>query len=71
MAASKPNASDTLLAVGVEGIAVALFTLLAGANDQIGSFVLMFMVGMWILFLVTNGNAVSRITNTVGNISKL
>lgn len=65
------NGSDAILTVAVEGLAVGVFTLIAGINDQVGSLMVTFMVALWIIFLITNSGVVSRIAGTAGNIGKL
>lgn len=65
------NGSDALLTVAIEGLAVGIFTLIAGINDQAGSIVVTFMVGLWIIFMITNSGAISKIVGTAGNIGKL
>jgi hypothetical protein len=65
------TATDAILSVAVEGLAVGIFTLIASANDQMGSLVLIFMVGLWVIWLVTNSGTVSRLATTVGNINNL
>lgn len=64
------GATDTFLIVGVEGISVALLTLVAGISDEVGTWVIIIMAGFWLIWLITNSGTVSRISNTFANISK-
>jgi hypothetical protein len=65
------SAANAILAVAVEGLTVGIFTLIAGANDEAGSAVILFMIGLWLIWLVSNSDAVSRIAGTVGNINNI
>jgi len=64
------NASDALLTVGVELGAVAVFTLIAGASDDAGSLVVLFMVGLWLIFLVSDSSVIAGVSNAITNVSK-
>lgn len=63
--------TDAILGVAVEGLAVGLFTLVAGASDDAGTIVIIFMVGLWVIWLVTNSGTVSRIAATTGKLNNL
>lgn len=62
--------SHTILAVGIEFLAVGLFTLLAGASDEAGKIVIILMIGFWLIYAVTNSTVIAglgRGLNKVAN----
>jgi hypothetical protein len=67
MAAS--GTSAIVLQVGLELTAVAVFTLIAGSSDDAGSIVVLFMIGLWIIYMVSNAGVISGISNAITNIS--
>lgn len=64
----KVPVSDTILSVAVELLAVGLFTLIAGASNQFGTVVVIFMLGLWLLYLLTDSQVV---TNLVTSLTKV
>lgn len=50
--------------------AVGVFTLIAGISNDVGTLVVIFMVGMWILFLITNPTITAKIGNAATNAAK-
>lgn len=54
-------ASEAILTVALEGLAVAVFTLLAGAGPQMGNIMMIFMVGFWLMYMVTNAGLLERL----------
>lgn len=63
------STSDTVLTVGLELGAVGIFTLIAGTSDDVGSIVVLFMIGLWIIYMVSNSGVISGISNAIGNIA--
>jgi hypothetical protein len=61
------NTSDVLLKLGLELGAVGVFTLIAGASDDAGSLMVLFMVGLWLIFMVSNSGVIAGISNAIGN----
>ena len=55
------SASGEILTVSVEVVGVGLLALLAGASEDTGHLVVLFMVGLWAVFIVTNPGIVSKI----------
>lgn len=55
----RPVGSDALLQLALELLAVAVFTLIAGASNEIGSLVVIFMVGMWMIYLIENSKVIA------------
>jgi hypothetical protein len=58
MAAQAP---DPLLTVSVEIVGVGLLALLAGASNDVGKLIVVFMAGLWAVFIVTNPAVIARI----------
>lgn len=56
--AQRPPVSSALLAVALELIAVAVFTLLAGASEEAGTVMVLMMVGFWLIYLITESNII-------------
>jgi hypothetical protein len=63
-----PTGGDVALMVGVEMLGVGVFTLIAGASDDAGKIVVLFMVGLWVIFLVTNSKVIASIDNGLANV---
>lgn len=60
MAAKQRNPQEeAILTLGLELLAVGLFTLIAGASDDVGTIVIIFMVGLWLIYLVTNSKVIA------------
>lgn len=62
------NSSDIVLALIVEGIGIGFLTLLAGTNDDLGTVIVVFMAGLWLLFLFNHQGVQSYITNVGNNV---
>jgi uncharacterized membrane protein len=54
MATTKQSGNDVVVTTTVELIGVALLSLLAGANDNLGSVIVIIMVGFLIGWLLMN-----------------
>jgi hypothetical protein len=53
--------SEVILTVALEGLAVAVFTLIAGAGDDMGSIMVVLMVGFWLMYLIQNASVLDRL----------
>lgn len=62
-------AHPTLVVVAVELLAVGLFTLLAGISNDVGTIVVLFMVGLWLIFLITDSQTVAGIGSALTTIA--
>lgn len=74
MAAAAPAAvpassSDTLLMVGVEILGVGLLTLLAGASDEAGNIVVIFMIGLWLIWMISDSSVIAGLGRGLTNLS--
>jgi hypothetical protein len=67
--AAKPGSSATILAVGVELLGVGLLTVLAGASDEAGNVVLIFMIGLWLIWMISDAGVVTGIGNALQNVA--
>jgi hypothetical protein len=67
--AAKPESSDILLVVGVELLGVGLLTVLAGASDEAGNIVVIFMLGLWLVWMVSDPSIISGLGNALGNVA--
>ena len=67
--ATKPvfTQSNIVLALIVEGVGISFLTLLAGTNDDLGTVIVVFMVGLWLLFLFNHPGVESYISNVQKN----
>jgi hypothetical protein len=61
---------NTFLIVGVELLGVGLLTLLAGASDDAGNIVIIFMVGLWLIYMVTNPGVISGLSSSLQDVTK-
>lgn len=60
--------SDIILALIVEGVGISFLTLLAGTSDDVGTTIVVFMVGLWLLFLFNHQGVQSYITGLMSNV---
>ncbi|HEX4201190.1 MAG TPA: hypothetical protein VHY59_06705 [Chthoniobacterales bacterium] len=68
MAKKTIQSSDIMLALIVEGVGIGFLTLLAGTSEDVGTTIVVFMVGLWLLFLFNHQGVQSYITNVGSNI---
>lgn len=59
MAKKRAPDSQAIVTLALELLAVSLFTLLAGASDEVGTLVVLFMVGMWMIYLIENSKLIA------------
>jgi hypothetical protein len=57
------SSSDAVLAVGVELLGVGLLTILAGASDEAGNTVVVFMLGLWLIYMIVDSSVIEGIGN--------
>lgn len=56
---SRNPGEEALLTLGLELLGVGLFTLLAGASDDVGTIMIIFMVGLWLIYLIGNSKIIA------------
>ena len=63
MAAAKKRAadSDVIVTIALEFLAVGLFTLIAGASNEMGTVMVIFMVGMWMIYMITESGTIAKL----------
>jgi hypothetical protein len=59
MATKRPANSDALLMLALEILAVGVFTVLAGTSNEMGTIVILFMIGLWIIYMVQNSAVIA------------
>lgn len=57
--------SNAILAVALELIAIGTFTLIAGINHDFGSLMIIFMVGLWLIFLIQESSMISHLESLI------
>lgn len=58
-----------VLVIAIELLAVGLFTLLAGISDEWGKIMVIFMVGLWLIYSVTTFNVLERLGLSLNNVA--
>lgn len=58
---TRTAASEAMLQVMLESLAVGVFTLIAGVSSDAGSIMLVFMSGFWLIYLITNASVISKL----------
>lgn len=60
--------TDALFALMLESLGIVIVVVIAGINDKIANLILVFIIGLWILFLVENYQLVSNTATKIANI---
>jgi hypothetical protein len=68
MATTKPGPAEALLALLVEVTGVVIVVTIAGINDKTATLMLIFAIGLWMLFLITHTHEVTRFSNVLSGI---
>lgn len=61
----RPAASEAILTLALELLAVGLFTIIAGTSDDMGTLVVLFMLGLWVIYLVSNATVLSGLESAL------
>lgn len=61
----RPAASEAILTLALELLAVGLFTIIAGTSDDMGTLVVLFMLGLWLIYLVSNATVLSGLESAL------
>ena|SRR5215471_1419498 len=62
----KLNSSDVIVVLMLELAGVSVLTLAAGVNDSWGNAIVWFMIGLWLIYLVTDAsNVVAKFSNAL------
>jgi len=60
-AKKRPADSEAIMTLGLEILAVGIFTILAGINHDMGTIVIIFMIGFWLIYMITNSTVIAKI----------
>lgn len=55
--------------VGLEILAVGIFTVLAGISKDFGKIVITLMVGFWLIYMVTNASVIAGVGNAFSKVA--
>ncbi len=62
--------ADIVLALAVEGVGLVAAVMIAGISDDIGTAVLVFMIGLWLVWLFMHGSDLQAIANLQNRVQK-
>jgi len=60
-APKRPASSEAILTLGLEVLAVGIFTVIAGISHDVGTIVIIFMIGFWLIYMITNSSVIAGI----------
>lgn len=60
--ATRPAASAAILTISLELAAVGAFTLLAGASDEAGTVMVIIMIGLWLIYAISETGVLYNVT---------
>lgn len=60
-APARSAASEAILEVMLESLAVGVFTLIAGVSANAAKLTLVFMSGFWLIYLITNASVIQKL----------
>lgn len=63
--ATRPADSSAILSVAIELLAVGTFTLIAGINQDFGKLMIIFMIGLWLIFMIQESSLISSLEKIV------
>lgn len=55
----RTGSSEAIVQLALELLAVSLFTLMAGASKEMGSLMVLFMIGFWLIYLIQNAKVIA------------
>ncbi len=67
---AQTSSTNAILKTSVEVVGVGLLALLAGANDDAGKLLVIFMVGLWAVYMVAHPDIIADIANFPAAASK-
>jgi hypothetical protein len=59
--AKRPAGSEAIMYLGLEILAVGIFTVLAGISHDMGTIVIIFMIGFWLIYMITDSAVIAKI----------
>lgn len=57
----RTGASEVIVQLALELLAVALFTLMAGTSKEMGDVMILLMVGFWLIYMIQNAKVIARL----------
>lgn len=60
-AVKRPASSEAIMTLGLEILAVGIFTVMAGISHDMGTIVIIFMVGFWLIYMITDSAVIAKI----------
>lgn len=66
---NRPAPSAAILSVSLELLAVGLFSLMAGASKEMGTIMVTIMVGLWLIWMITEANVVSGLGKALASLT--
>lgn len=54
---SQTASSAAIFVLGIQLLGLGLVTLLAGTSDEVGTIMVIFVVGLWMVYLIIDGSA--------------
>lgn len=64
-----PSAGQAFLTVGLEIIAVSVFGIVADINDEIAGVIMVFMVGLWVMWAISNATSIHGLSNVITEVA--
>lgn len=68
--AQRPIASTVIVTLLLEFLAVGIFALIAGTDDRVATIVLLFMFGIFLMYIMTNEKTVAGLSNAIVELTK-
>lgn len=62
--------SEAILLLGLEILAVGLFTVLAGISHDAGTIVIIMMVGFWLIYMITNSSVIAGVVKAFNTVAE-
>jgi hypothetical protein len=69
--ATESGPPAVILTVGIELLGVGLLTILAGASDEAGKIVILFMLGLWLIWMISDSAGIAKIGNVFNNVASM
>lgn len=62
--------SDIALAMMVELAGVIIVTLVAGISDEVANIIIVFLIGLWLLWMIKHATETGYLNNLFGRVQK-
>jgi UPF0716 family protein affecting phage T7 exclusion len=64
------KAAETLLAMLIEVAGIVIVVTVAGISDKLANLMLVFAIGLWLLFLIMHTEDVTKFSDVLSNIER-